>query len=332
MDRIVIGGEAMLKTLEQTTALIAKKKLLHISGAEALLRKLPAGNWIGGSTEYFLDESGGQVRNDALDVRELDFGEYKIASYDAQSLPHITKDAYDNGFSIIILPSDSEAHKQYAQNAANYEDIFLKNIVGWVSGTNLKAANQTPVAVNGALGETLTDKAVVLHISLPQGKIAQLNIVNIFSADAKNPVIAFAEDGFKAKNCFVGGKETVFADYIARNHLDTKLPLVGDYSGAGINISIKSVEDGVVHFYAPVFKGIEYRFAESISDYVKAFHDKIEKIENKNSEFACNCILNFMFGGLEGQNIGGFYGPITFGEVAWQLLNQTLVYLQILDR
>jgi hypothetical protein len=128
----------------------------------------------------------------------------------------------------------------------------------------------------------------------------------------------------------VDGKEVVFADYILKNHLDTKLPLVGDYSGAGINISIKSLENGIVNFYAPVFKGIEYRFAEAIPNYVDAFHKKIAEIDNTNSAFACNCILNFLYGGLEGKNLGGFYGPITFGEIAWQLLNQTLVYIQIL--
>ena len=321
----------MLKTFEQTAALIAEHKLLHISGAEALLRKLPAGNWIGGSTEYFLDESGGQVRNDVLDVLELDFTEYRLASYDTQTLPDITHDAYDNGFSVIILPFDSEVHKQYAQNASDYEGIFSKNIVGWISGINLEATGQTPVAVNGVSGEVLTDKAAVLHVNLPEGKIAQLNIVNIFSADAKSPLITFAEDGFKVKNCFVDGKGTVFADYIARSNLDTKLPLIGDYSGVGVNISVKSVDDGIVSLYAPVFKGIEYRFADAIPDYVKAFHGKINEITNRDSVFACNCILNFLYGDLKGKNLGGFYGPITFGEVAWQLLNQTLVYLQIVD-
>lgn len=319
----------MLKTFEEAAALIKTQKLLHISGTESLLRKLPAGNWIGGSTEYFLAETGGQVRSDALDVLELNFTEYKFASYGAEDLPNVAKDAYDNGFSIIILPFDSAVHKQYAQNAANYEDIFLKNIVGWISGLNLNAADQTPVAVNGSAGETLTDKAAALHIGLPEGKTAQLNILNIFNADTQSPVITFGEDGFKAQNCYIDGKETVFADYIARGNLDTKLPLVGDYSGAGINISIKSIEDGAVNFYAPVFKGIEYRFAEAVPDYVGAFHKKITEITDTDSAFACNCILNFLYGNLEGKNLGGFYGPITFGEIAWQLLNQTLVYLQI---
>jgi hypothetical protein len=321
----------MLKTFEQAAALIAEKKLLHISGAESLLRRLPSGSWIGGSTEYFLEESGGQVRGDVLDVLELNFDEYKFASYDTKTLPNITRDAYDNGFSVVILPFDSEVHKQYAQNASDYEDIFSKNIVGWISGINLEATGQTPVAVNGASGDVLTDKAAVLHVNLPKGKIAQMSIVNIFSADPKNPVVTFPEDGFRVKNCFVDGKETVFADYIAKNNIDTKLPLVGDYSGAGVNISVKSVDDGIVNLYAPVFNGIEYRFADAIPDYVEAFHGKIDEIANKDSVFACNCILNFLYGNLKGKNLGGFYGPITFGEVAWQLLNQTLVYLQIID-
>ncbi|MDR1874613.1 MAG: hypothetical protein LBQ90_06335 [Synergistaceae bacterium] len=320
----------MLKTFEQTAALIAENKLLHISGTESLLRRLPKGNWIGGSTEYSMEENGGQVSDSLLNVHELNFDDYRFASYDAGTLEAIPGEAYPNGFSIVILPFDSEVHKRYAQNAANYEGIFLKNIVGWISGFNLNATGQTPVAANGVTGEVFTDRAVVLHIGLPEDKTVQINIVNIFSPDAKSPLITFGEEGFSARTCFVDGKEVVFSDYIAENHLDTKIPLIGDYSGAGINISIKSVADGVVHFYAPVFKGIDYRFAENIPDYVSAFHREIEKLDVK-PEFACNCILNFLYGGLEGKNLGGFYGPITFGEIAWQLLNQTLVYLQIIQ-
>ncbi|MDR0433708.1 MAG: hypothetical protein LBH21_01430 [Gracilibacteraceae bacterium] len=320
----------MLKSFEQTAALIAEKKLLHISGTEALLRKLPAGNWIGGSTEYFLAEGGGKVSGEVLDVLELPFAEYKFAAYDDKTLPDIAKDAYDNGFSIIILPFDSEVHRHYAENASGYESVFLKNIVGWIAGINLEAAGQTPIAVRGDTGEALTDKVAALHIGLPEGKIAQVNIVNIFTADPNSPVITFNEHGFAVKTCFVDGKETVLADYISEKNLDTKLPLVGDYSGAGINISVKNIENGVVYFYAPVFKGVEYRLPRPIADYVDAFHGKIGELGDVDSVFACNCILNFLYGGLEGKDLGGLYGPVTFGEIAWQLLNQTLVYLRIL--
>ena len=43
---------------------------------------------------------------------------------------------------------------------------------------------------------------------------------------------------------------------------------------------------------------------------------------------SCNCILNFVYGGLEGKKTPGFTGPVTFGEIAYILLNQTLVTLE----
>ncbi|MEO0003956.1 MAG: hypothetical protein RLZZ22_1648, partial [Pseudomonadota bacterium] len=45
--------------------------------------------------------------------------------------------------------------------------------------------------------------------------------------------------------------------------------------------------------------------------------------------FSCNCILNFLFGELEGKAIGGVEGPITFGEIGYQLLNQTMVAVRL---
>ena len=34
---------------------------------------------------------------------------------------------------------------------------------------------------------------------------------------------------------------------------------------------------------------------------------------------------------LENKKTGSFVGPITFGEIAYQLLNQTIVYLEVKD-
>jgi hypothetical protein len=317
----------MLKTFDETAALISERKLLHISGSAELLRRLPRGRWVGGSSEYFLDEGGGKISDSALGVRELNFDACKIISYDALSLPQITKDAYQNGFSIVILPFDSDAHRSYAQYAADYDSIFLKNIVGWVSGRNLEKPEQIPVTVNGETGETSSDKAVALHIELPEERTVQIAIVNIFSPDKSSPVVTFPRDGFHAKTCFIDGKEAVLADYIAANGLDTRLPLVGDYAGANVNIAIKEIKDGTVDFFAPLFRGIEYRFAESVPNYADAFNAKIEELGLVAAEFACNCVLNFVYGDLENKKLGGLYGPISFGEIAWSLFNQTLVYL-----
>ena len=46
-------------------------------------------------------------------------------------------------------------------------------------------------------------------------------------------------------------------------------------------------------------------------------------------QYSCNCILNYLYGDLEGKKTGGFTGPVTFGEIAYILLNQTLVKLDV---
>ncbi|MEL7610226.1 MAG: hypothetical protein AAGU74_12095 [Bacillota bacterium] len=320
----------MLMTIEEAKKLIQAGKWLHIAGNEGLLKALPQGNWIGGSTEYFMDKSGGTVSGEKLFVTEIPYTTAKISVYDEKNIPDITSDAYPNGFSIIILPFDSEVHKVYAKNAADFKDIFIKNIIGWVSGLNLSKQGQTPVAVNGQTGEMSKDKAVVMHIALPEDKIASIGIVNIFSQNADSPVIEFTEDSFSVKKCLVDGKETVFADYIRKNDIDTKLPLVGDYSGSGVNVSIKQVDGDTVNLYAPVFKGIQYRFANPVADYASEFKRQLDELTKISPVFSCNCILNFLYGGFEGKPVQSLFGPITFGEVAYQLVNQTLVYLTVL--
>ncbi|MCL2007540.1 MAG: hypothetical protein FWG77_05585 [Treponema sp.] len=319
----------MLMKFDATSKLIEEGKLLHIAGTEALLKKLPKGKWIGGSTEYFMANEGGKVSGDLLFVTEFPFKNYFIKTYNAQNISKVTDDSFENGFTILIVPFDSDVHKEYAQNAAGYNMMFLRNIVGWISGLNLGAQGQTPIAVNGSEAESFTDKAVALHILTPDDETVSVNIINIFEQDASSPLIEFTEEGFSIKKCKVDGKEVVFADYIAEKAIDTKLPLVGDYSGNDVNISIKSIENGVVNLYAPVFKGIEYRIAKAVSDYESLFNSHISEHKDSTAVFACNCILNFLYGELENKKLEAFSGPITFGEIAYQLVNQTLVYVTI---
>ena len=319
----------MLLSFDETAKMIASGKFLHIAGTENLLKKLPKGNWIGGSTEYFMSKEGGKVTNDKLFVDNFPYEKFSIRTYDKNSIVRVAADAFDNGFSIVILPFDSIVHKTYAGKAPEFEGMFMKNLIGWVSGVNLNVAGQTPIAVNGLTGEVLTDKAVVLHVEVPKDKMVSIGIVNIFTQDENSPVFEFTVEGFSAKKCLVNGKETDLADFIAQNKIDTKLPLIGDYSGQGVNISIKSIEDGVVNFYAPVFSGIKYKMAKVIKDYVKEFNSQLKTLKNVDAAFSCNCILNFLYGELENKDIDSFFGPITFGEVAYQLVNQTLVYVTI---
>jgi len=315
--------------LAKTSELIGKGKLLHIAGSEALLRKLPGGSWIGGSTEYFIADGGGTVSGELLFVTEFPYKDFSIKSYDASEILNVANDAFENGFSILIVPFDSDVHIAYAENAAGYENIFMRNIAGWIAGVNLNVPGQTPIAVNGTEPEVFTNKAVALHIGVPENKTVTMNIINIFEQDKKSPVIEFTKDGFSAERCLIDGKEAVFADYITENNVNTQLPLVGDYSGNGINISFKSIENGIVKFYAPVFSGIKYSTAVEIPDYAEALNSRISKFSSENAVFSCNCILNFLYGGLEGKKIMGFVGPVTFGEIVYQLVNQTLVYVTV---
>jgi PAS domain S-box-containing protein len=120
-------------------------------------------------------------------------------------------------------------------------------------------------------------------------------------------------------------------EYLAERRLDTRLPLVADCGGAAINVSFQSVDEqsGEVRFYAPVFAGVEYRHARPVGEYLRAFLDQTPSGLGDRLVFSCNCILNYVHSGLEGKKTTGFTGPITFGEVAYQLLNQTAVYLEI---
>jgi hypothetical protein len=108
------------------------------------------------------------------------------------------------------------------------------------------------------------------------------------------------------------------------------LPLVADYCGSMVNVSFQAVDEKAktVALYAPVFKGVEYRIAEPVSDYVREFSARIPE-GSLQPVFSCNCILNYLYSELEGKKTGSITGPITFGEIAYQLLNQTLIYLEI---
>jgi hypothetical protein len=98
-------------------------------------------------------------------------------------------------------------------------------------------------------------------------------------------------------------------------------------------VSFQTVAEarGEVRFYAPVFAGIRYRHARPVGDYVAEFTSGLPRGIDGRVAFSCNCILNYLHSGLEGRSTGGIVGPITFGEIAYQLLNQTMVYVTIED-
>ena len=78
---------------------------------------------------------------------------------------------------------------------------------------------------------------------------------------------------------------------------------------------------------APVIEGVSYRVAQLPGDYASEF---VARAQGEGSrELSCNCILNYIYGELESKTTGGFTGPATFGEIAYMLLNQTMVRVNL---
>ncbi len=324
--------ENKLYPVEQVVDFIKQGYLMSLAGDERLLAQLPKGNWVAGTIPYFMDKEKNIFTQDLINVNFLgkDAEDFIIKTYDADNIETFPGDGFDNGFTFLIIPSLTEVHKSFAIKAQDMENLYNNPVVGWVSGVDLNSLD-IPKVFDGTKASAYDNKAVAIHVKLPENMFAQLEIVNIFEQDSESPEIMFFTDNFDVINCLIDGEEKNFAKYIKENHIDTKLPLVADYTGASINVSIKEVdvEHGIVSFYAPVFSGKIYKFAKPIRNYERAFGEKLQEYAEINSQFACNCILNYLYGELEGKKTGNLSGPITFGEVAYQLLNQTFVIMTI---
>ncbi len=327
-----------LLSVQEAADLITSGNTMLIAGDEKLLEQLPKGKWVGGTIPYFISASkGGLVTQEQVfgtDISHIAAG-VSIKMYNAETLGNVYIDAGEGGISFILIPALSPSHVSFALNAPNYKDFGAQPLVGWISGVHLNDLGKvTPKVFNGETGECFEKEAIVMHVDLKEGKIADVGIINIFE-QGDGDALTFNQDAFSSKDVMINGIRENFVEYIEKNGLDTKLPLVADYYGALINTSFQSAspEEGV-SFYAPVFSGVRYKHAKPIEDYASAFGKQLQENEvgGKSITFSCNCILNYLYSDLEGKKTDPFVGPITFGEIAYQLLNQTLVYVDIHDK
>lgn len=326
--------EQSLVSLSEASAMIASGATLAIAGDERALAALPKGQWIGGTIPYFMGPQGGITTREQVFVTPVPvFAQTKpvITYYDAASLSQVCVEAPANGYSLIVLPAFSDVHLDFAHNAPMYDDMYMKPLVGWVSGIHLDdLGKQSPKVCDGRSGRFFEDVAVAIHVPLPANMSAHVSIVNLFR-QGDGASLEFESSGFEASQCLVSGQKTSLAKYLAAIGHDTRLPLVADYCGAQINVSLKAVdqEHDLVEFYGPVFPGVTYKLAKPFDGtYETAFMQDTLRLP-KSTDFSCNCILNYLYGELEGRQTGGITGPMTFGEVAYQLLNQTLVHLTL---
>jgi hypothetical protein len=323
-----------LMSVDAVAQLIRDQAKLSLAGPESALDALPKGNWIGGTIPYFMLEEGGKVETHGY-VFVSELPEHLGAEfnyYDNTQIGDVVGKAPANGFTMAIVTAGSRALRQFAEDVVNDPNALLRPTIGWVAGIHLSdLGTVTPKIYHGPSGMKYEDGIVVAHVTLSGDKLAAIEIVNIFEPD-DGDVLRFDETGFEFNACRVNGSPVNLANYLKERHADDgKLPLVGDFAGAYINVSIQSVDpvSGKVRFYAPVFPGVDYRLAKSVANYADSFRTALDTYDAEGVTFSCNCILNFLYGELEGKSIGKFCGPITFGEIGYQLLNQTMAILRI---
>jgi hypothetical protein len=323
-----------LYTVTEVNELILKNSRLVISADESLLNQLKKGNWIGGTIPYFMTEKGGTFTKELLYVQNLtEIGiNFRFSKYDETNISTVTKTGFDNGFTILIVPMGSPVHSSFGVNSLQYEDIFKNPIVGYVAGLDLSLLGKaSPKVYFGQDNLCLENAGVALHIELAENQVARTEIINPNTLNEESPVFEFPISSFTQGDCLIDGKPDNLADYMSRNNLSTlSIPYVSDCNGALINRDIMKidVENHSVTFFAPLYSDEKYRMANKIEDYYSVFQKKLT-IDNSITAYSCLCVSYYKLGSLEGKKIN-INGPLTFGEIAYQLLNQTAVYL-ILD-
>jgi hypothetical protein len=319
---------------DEVAKMITAGKKLILASDEKNLKDLPSGSWIAGTIPYFMGENGGVSSHDQLFVTELpDFVmDAEVKVYDETNIHQVYEDSPRHGYSVIIIPASCNTHFTFALKAPGFSGFATRPLIGWIAGVDLDDSKNTPKIFDGTHSRIIENGAVVMHVTLPPNKLAYIDIVNIFE-QGDGDTITFPEDGFSATTVLINGHSKNLADYILENSVDTRLLLVTNLYGAMINTSFKSMDFAKkeVTFYAPVFAGLRYKIAKPVDDYSISFMKDVPDGGEENVYFACNCILNFLYAGLEGKKTGKFTGPITFGEIAYQLMNQTLAYLTIQD-
>ncbi len=325
--------KSVLQTPEEVSELIKKGKVLVLAGEESLLERLPKGNWLGGTIPYFMDEKGGKFCTESILVQDFTnkITKHKISLIDERNFSAVTGESYNNGITFSIVPAFSRIHTYFAKQVVYLEKLYLNPLIGWVAGMQLeKAATITPKVFNGSTLEKSDQKMALMHMQLPEDMIARLEIINIFEPGEED-LIEFDTASFELENCHINGKSKNFAEYLLEKNHDIRFPLMANYNGAMINVSFREIdkEQKKVRLYAPVFKENKYRLAKPFTNYVELFNQNLRYIEKENVAFSCNCILNYLYAELEGKKLHNFTGPFTFGEIGYQLLNQTLTYLVI---
>lgn len=321
-----------LYTVEEVVNLIKEGRVLLLTGNDKTLANLPKGKWIAGTGPYVMDGKG-KISTDMIFVD--DFTEYvedvKIETLDETNIDKIATHGYDNGFTVVTFPIGAEVYYQFSNNSLNYDDIFNNPVVGYVSGCLFEDIGKVqPKTANGIDCQLSATKAAVMHIKLPVGKIARTEIMNFDTINPESQEIVFPKTSFFQSECTIDGKPSNIAEWFTAIKAKKGYypQLITDMNGALVNRDVKVVdmEKKEVEFFSPVYEGDVYGHVKENDNYQECFN---AQLATKKNVIACfSCASYFMAGKFEGKTIN-FNGVYAFGEIGYQLLNKTIVTLEI---
>jgi hypothetical protein len=326
--------------------MIGEGRVLLLAGAEEDLATLPEGCWIGGTAGYFVTPQGGVAA--AGQIFYADFTTITNGaswrSFEAGNIHEIGQHYPHNGFAILILPGFSKLLGEVTGRIMEFDGLYNLPLMGWVSAValdglpNILPRERPKTFAGGPQAED--ERAAVLYVSLPEQCFAQLHIANLFTPGS-GPQIRFPAPGQTSDgDCLIGGERSNLAQYIAERGIDRRLPLIADHEGALLNVAIlmADAQSGRMMFLSPVSPALTYRFAEDVLDYAAEFARAAAEIALDKAAHACICALHYHYAGLmllkEDASPLPFCGPditapVTFGQIAYTVLNQTLTCLTI---
>ena len=323
-----------LYTREEVIDFINNGRVMLLTGSENALKGLPKGNWIGGTSHYFVD-SVGKEENEKIFVDDFTLvaKSCKIATYNEETISNIAKNGFKNGFVVVVLPVDSEVYFTFANHSLGYDNMFDNPVVGFVAAARMedygKISPKTVTGIDGALSQNL---ASVLYVELPDYLAARAEIVNFDTIDESSPAIVFPKNGFVQSECTIDGKKGHIAEFfenVVKPRLGRYTQIITSQNGAHINRDVKIVDvaKGEVTFFSPVTAGDEYHLVKPGKDYLKMFNDTLSS--KRCDVLTCfSCISYFTAGGFLGKQVvkNGIY---SLGEIGFQLLNKTILTLEI---
>ena len=320
---------------ETAARMVREGRVLILAGAEEDLAAMPEGNWIGGTCGHFVTPQGDVPAGG--EVFYADFTGLAAhacwRSFSAANIHELARHYPANGFAIIILPGCSRLLGAVAGRIMEYDGLYNVPLMGWVSAVDIAALPGLMPRVFAGGPQPRDDRAAVLYVTLQEQYFAQLNIANLFSPGT-GPEIRFLDPGQRiAGDSMIGGVPDNLARYRAARGIDPRLPLVADHEGALLNVAIVSADtvSGEMLFLSPVSTSLTYRFAAEVLDYEAEFTRATAEVEAAQAAHTCICALHYEYAGLARapEAAHDITAPVTFGQIAYTVLNQTLACLII---